>query len=291
MSLTLKLPRQFDRRTMYGVIEGAINAQRQPRAKVINFDLSALNFIQPDGVTAFCNLIELLRLEGVHGDLINYNVRRPAIAYLDECGIFEAYSGGALRSPSRTTMIPCKAIATDRSHGWLDLTVFPWLANALHVETLALADLKVSVKEAFHNIEDHSTQKLGCMHTQYFPNLNKISISVSDFGIGIPASIRRRYEVESDHHAIRLALNEGVSAGTGHNNLGAGLDTLIRNVTGRHRGTVAIHSNYGQLVCVPAGSWLRRTGRPAPGLYPGTLISIELRTDTIEEQQREDLQW
>jgi hypothetical protein len=161
MPLTLMLPSQFNRRTMYGVIEGAIDAERQPRDRIINFDLSGLSFIQPDGVTAFCNLIELLKLNGVHGDLINYDVEKRAIAYLDECGVFEAYSGGALRVPSRSTMIPCKAITTAESHSWLDLTVFPWLAHVLQVETLALSDFKVSVKEVFHNIEDHSTQHLG----------------------------------------------------------------------------------------------------------------------------------
>jgi hypothetical protein len=59
-----------------------------------------------------------------------------------------------------------------------------------------------------------------------------------------------------------LAVQEGISSKSGGHNKGAGLTYLIDNVVNLVR-----------------------------GFYPGTLISIGLRTDRIERAEREDMRW
>jgi hypothetical protein len=91
-----------------------------------------------------------------------------------------------------------------------------------------------------------------------------------------------------DHQAILLASKEGFSTKQGGRNLGAGLAILIDNVVDRNGGEVQIYANRGVLIC--AGT--QRIHYEATAFYPGTLVNIALRTDTIELiPDREDLQW
>jgi anti-sigma regulatory factor (Ser/Thr protein kinase) len=173
------------------------------------------------------------------------------------------------------------------------LEVFPWLAKRLQVSTASLAEFKTCIREIFNNIEDHSTERIGCAHIQWFPNEQRIRMSVSDFGIGIPSEIRRVYPDKDDGEAIALAIQEGISSKRGGRNRGAGLSYLVDNVVRRNQGQLRIFSNHGQLTCSPTEHSVETNTRLSPGYYPGTLISILLRTDRIEpvEEDRESLEW
>jgi anti-sigma regulatory factor (Ser/Thr protein kinase) len=295
MPITVRLPRQFSRQSMYGLIEAAIAIDGTPRGAVIDFDFSGLEFITPDGVTALCNLIEYLKANGVGSSFVGYEGLGAAIRYLDDCGIFNRYTGNALRvgCTGRATTIPYAVVSPEESHAHLDFTVSPWLAAALAVTEESLSAFRASIRELFTNIQDHSTQNIGGMHIQHFPNRNIVSISVSDFGIGIPAAIRTRFEIEGDADAINHALIEGVSTRDPPRHSGAGLAYLVRSVAGGNRGHVNIYSNGGQVVCFPGRDGPRYIARDAPGDYPGTLVALDLRTDTIRDigQEREDLEW
>src|SRR5450830_1744934 len=126
---------------------------------------------------------------------------------MDDCGFFRLYSGDPLRlfAATRSTTMPLQKIACVSAHGWLDQIAFPWLAEKLDTTTASIAEFKTCVREIFNNIQDHSTEEIGCMHIQYFPQDKRIRISVSDFGIGIPKEIGRAYQVPNDAAAISLA--------------------------------------------------------------------------------------
>jgi anti-sigma regulatory factor (Ser/Thr protein kinase) len=66
----------------------------------------------------------------------------------------------------------------------------------------SLAEVKNCIREVFSNIQDHSTENIGCVHVQWFPGGGHVHFSISDFGIGIPAEIARAYNVKSDAHAL-----------------------------------------------------------------------------------------
>lgn len=293
MPITIGLPRFFNRRTMYAFINSAIDIAGNPRDSVIDFDFLELEFIEPDGVTALCNLIGLLRAKGVQGRFRGHDRQAASIRYLDDCGIFNMCIGRELRPgrENRATTMPYKLVPSGQVHGYLDITVSPWLANALGVSEGSLADFRASIRELFTNIEDHSTQNIGGMHIQYFPNRNIISVSVSDFGIGIPSAINNRFSFGRDCNAIRYALNEGVSTRSPPRHSGAGLAYLVDYVTCGNRGHVTIYSNKGQVVCFPGRGGANFVERDAPGFYPGTLVALDLRTDTIGERETEDLEW
>ena len=79
---------------------------------------------------------------------------------------------------------------------------------------------------------------------------------------------------------------------------GAGLPTLIKYVTQNNGGNVLIASGVGQLSAAPTPKGLhpfKITTRTVDGFYPGTLVRVILRTDTLElaagDAKVEPFQW
>tara|TARA_R110000782_G_scaffold152545_3_gene245127 strand:- start:1369 stop:2259 length:891 start_codon:yes stop_codon:yes gene_type:complete len=289
------LPSRFNATTALGVIDALLDEQRRPKANEVVFDFGELEWITPTGVTCFSNLIEWLMSQGVECQFQDFLPITEVCRYLDDSGFFEIYLGARIisRSQVRNTTVPLKRVRHSESHAFLDLELLPWMMGRLNMNRASLADIQTSIQEIFNNILDHSTQQIGCVYGQHFPHKNIISFAVADFGIGIPAAMARIGSYADDGAAILEASKEGVTSQGSARNMGAGLDILIRNVVGRNRGNLTIRSSHGRLLCRPNYQGVIKTSDAFSGFYPGTLIDIELRTDTIErvEDTREDLEW
>ena len=167
------------------------------------------------------------------------------------------------------------------------------MASVLGVDEEALAETRTCIKEIFNNIIDHSEEQIGCVHMQWFPNKHRMEITISDFGCGIPVSLAKRMAFDNDVDAVVAATTEGVTSKSMPGNYGAGLGVLVDYVVIGNRGTVDIRSATGAVHCSPAGGRVRKTPFVGRGFYPGTLIHISMRTDSLAEQtsEREDLKW
>jgi glucose-6-phosphate-specific signal transduction histidine kinase len=184
------------------------------------------------------------------------------------------------------TLIP------DFPNGLLETSFSPWMCRHLNVSHGALASIRTCIKEIFNNIIDHSEQDTGFIHAQYYPVNKIIYITVSDFGKGIPTTIKERFGDMTDQAAIFMASQEGVTAKSQPNNMGAGLNYLIDRVTGCY-GSVRIHSLGGNLNCFRDRKGTYRKPAFGNGNYPGTLIDISLDTRLFEgdEEERVDFEW
>lgn len=152
--------------------------------------------------------------------------------------------------------------------------------------------MRTCIKELFNNIHDHSTLSTGFVHVQHYPNNKQVRITVSDFGRGIPSTIRSRFGAMRDDAAILMATEEGVTAKSQPNNMGAGLAYLIDRITGCD-GKVRIHSLSGNLYCFRDMNGQRKVANQGNGSYPGTLIDISLDTRLFvpDEEERIDIEW
>lgn len=143
--------------------------------------------------------------------------------------------------------------------------MMPWIGRSVGMTTESLASIRVSLEEVLHNVRDHSGVDIGCTFAQHFPKKNRIQIAISDFGKGIPTVIRNKIPETSDSAALRLACQEGFTTQSNVQNRGAGLPTLIKYVTQNNGGNILI------------------TARNTENYYPGTLVRVILRTDTLEQ--------
>jgi len=291
---TVRLPSQFNAGTLYPLISGLLGPNLKPNHQQVYFDFSSLAFIECTGVTVFANMIDWLVRHGVKCGFINHDNGRDASRYLDDCGFFLAYLGQALSAQAvlRETTMPLMKVQHSDSYAWLERTFRPWLSNILGTNPASLYSLSASIKEIFNNIEDHSEQHTGCIHAQWYPKRKRISIGISDIGIGIPRSIGRKYPGYSDGEAILFATTEGVTTKSTLRNYGAGLCVLIDYVVKNNGGRIDIRSGFGWAQCYIDHGKVAKNFNPS-GFYPGTIFNITLRTDRIESliDERESLEW
>ncbi|QTI79027.1 sensor histidine kinase [Roseomonas marmotae] len=292
---TVLLPRNMDATGMYALLRQMFTEAGQPLATAYRLDFSSLRFIEPVGVTSLSNALELALANGCQLALEGAHTESAPIRYLDDSGFFELYGGQPLSpfAQVRETTVPLQRVIHLESHGWLDCNFLPWLASRLNMPMPALASMKMCMQEIFNNIQDHSGRDIGCIYMQHYPNKNEIIISISDFGVGIPGSMKKVQAAGRDAEIIRRACEEGVTSRSTQGNRGIGLDLLIRRVVRTNQGRVYIRSGRGCVSCFPRGEEIGMADFEAIGHYPGTLIEVKLRTDTLvpDEMEREDLEW
>ncbi|NVO05243.1 MAG: hypothetical protein HXX19_04535 [Rhodoferax sp.] len=165
--------------------------------------------------------------------------------------------------------------------------LMPWVSNEVKLSTDTLETIKTCLEEVFHNIEYHSGIEFGCTFSQHFPKKNRIHVAISDFGIGIPTRVRSKLPDLQDAQALKEACKEGFTTKSNVKNRGAGLPNLIRYVVQRNSGTVLIHSGRGYLSASRGPDQPNITSRELDWAYPGTLVHVVLRTDTLEKLERD----
>jgi anti-sigma regulatory factor (Ser/Thr protein kinase) len=269
----------------------------KPSSFEVTLDFGRLNFIDGSGYTVLSNSIEWMLYHGTNVRFINFErVNNFAIQYLDDCGFFYYYGQRYLRVDAkvRSTTLPCMPIEQTKAFGWIESKLSPWLGYIFDANKSRLSSIRTCVKEVINNISDHSTMNTGFVHAQHYPNAKQVKITMSDFGAGIPNTIRNRYGVMPDHEAIIHATKEGITAKSRPNNMGAGLSYLVDTVLG-NRGVVRFHSLSGNLTCLCDTKGKRvYHARSGTGVYPGTLIEIEIDTRLFvgdEDDERGELEW
>ncbi|BBI32663.1 ATP-binding protein [Cohnella abietis] len=286
------LPDQFNRDTMYSFIDEVLNEDALPKSTEFDFDFTRLNFIRPVGVTVLSNLIGRLQK---HGSKVTITYRVPdrrkkfcPIAFLDDSMFFKHYLGSTLDDTAslRPTTRPLANVTYDRSYAYLEESM-SWLAGKLSLTKESLGDIKTCLKEVFNNIKDHSSENIGNIFIQQYPSENTVMVAISDFGVGIPRAVQNSHAGVDDAMALQMAVKEGFTTKSTPRNRGAGLDFLLHNVVKNNKGCVYIHSNHGILRAIHQNDGAVITTKKTSGFYPGTLLEIEFRTDTIEYIEEE----
>lgn len=290
-----KLPRNFNESTMYDLILEVVNKDHTPKHKKIVFDFCDLNFIESSGITVLASTIGLLKSYNVKISFITPNPLTAPCKYLDDSMFFKQYLGSTKSEDAevRPTTVQLQNVSHSESAFWLEEKFVKWLSHRLGVKPKVLSDFQVCMYEIFNNIIDHSGQKHGYIFIQHYPNKHEVFISISDFGMGIVRSLKSKYPDKDEAYIIREAVREGVSSKTIETNLGAGLDTLIKNAVLHNGGIVEIFSNGAGIICKKYKNNVNYNEFQANGYYPGTQLVIKLRTDTImsEEETEEDFIW
>ena len=295
MTKTIILPQAFRLNAIDRFAAEVVAPDGKPSDSSYVLDFSRLDFIDGSGYTVLSNTIEWLRYHGASVYFKNViELQREGIRYLDGCGFFERYLGKKIIRDSRckNTTLPCTPVEFAKVFSWIEHELSPWLSYALNTSHASLSGVRTCVKELFNNISDHAAVHTGFVHAQHYPNIREVKITVSDFGVGIPTTIRRRFGKMTDSEAIRMSAEEGITSQSRPNNMGAGLNFLIDCVTGND-GSVLIHSLSGSLKCFRDKGRQRRQTANWRSSYPGTLVDIALDTRLFvgDDDERGEVEW
>ncbi|MCD5029241.1 ATP-binding protein [Enterococcus asini] len=299
MPIEITMPKKLTLLTTQSLISRIATHDLQPLDKNMTFDLTPTEWIDPSGMSMLFNLgMWLTEFQDTN---ISFRLNRAgtyghrsAMAYLEDSGFFEVffeedYIINKNHKPRNTTL-PIKAINVSSSIHWNEQTLRQWLQKCTgrYVE---FSSIKVGVDEIFNNIRDHSHKNIGCVFGQYTPRNNRLVISLSDFGIGIPTAMRKKYGDFPDIDLVKMAFEEGVSTESSPGNRGAGLPNIVRCLTNNGVGTVRLVTNHAKIRI--------ENGKITSALeikdyYPGTFYEVEVNIDNpalFEGEEEEEFDW
>ncbi|MFI2132925.1 ATP-binding protein [Lysinibacillus fusiformis] len=299
--MRIDIPRELDRDSINSLMINVLDKDKHPLYKKVDLDFRTLKFIHPAGVVALDNMIAWLDKRGVEVIFtyyVNITNRNHPIKYLDDSGFFKKHIGKSLVEDValRSTTIPLLNVAYEESHSWLQNTFTPWLAQQLGVKRATLGNIEMCLGEIFNNIKDHSSENIGCIYAQHFPQKKLLTFCIADFGVGIPYNVKKIIPGCSDSEALLHAIKEGFTTKTSPRNLGAGLYTMIKNIVVNLNGSVHINSGYGILnVYSNKGNLITRAFR-SDGFYPGTFLEFNINTaeverEDLETEEEEEFEW
>lgn len=298
--MKLNLPRDLDRTSINGLMINVLDSSKKPLHKKVEIDFTTLKFIQPAGVVALDNMIAWLSKRQVDVSFTYYKNMKDkhnSTKYLDDSGFFKKHLGETLvdNATLRSTTIPLQNVTYEQSHSWLQFTFTPWLATQLGVKKATLGNIEMCLGEIFNNIKDHSSENIGCIYAQHFPQKKLLTFCIADFGVGIPYNIRKIVPDCSDSEALMHAIKEGFTTKTSPRNLGAGLYTMIKNVVIGLKGSVHINSGYGILDVYSDNGKMRIRTLESNGFYPGTFLEFNIDTAEVEKEdlvtEEEEFEW
>lgn len=123
----------------------------------------------------------------------------------------------------------------------------------------------------------HSKSELGVFVCgQFYPNLNRLDLTISDVGIGIRTNVRRfkRDNKISSIDAIRWAIEEGNTTKTGSQPGGIGL-ALLQDFIKHNQGKIQIISRQGYY---EFGDGVQKFEK-LDSDFSGTTINLEINTN------------
>lgn len=296
----IKLPRQLNKNSIRDVIISFRNyVDSCVTGSEITIDMRGITFIEPAGVIALSNIIQWARKnKNVHVNFIidtsskdSRNIK--AMEYLSDCSFFANFDQADIfKVPRlRQTTLELKEVGTTKIDQWKQSDLMTWLQSRTG-RINEFSSICVAIDEIFNNISDHSQEHIGSIFGQHYPNRDRIIIAVSDFGIGIPASIKRKFELDlPDNKLIEHALEEGISSQSVPQNRGAGLSNIMKTLTRNNIGEVTIVSNCGKVVIID-NKVVESTSFEES--YPGTFF--ELIIDVSNEhlydlEEEEEFEW
>lgn len=295
---TIQLPSTLCGSTLAKLAGDLVDGCPNGLPKTITFDFSKLRFIEPAGVAFFNNLILWLHYQETHAMFMGHTHVTPSIKFLDDSLFFEQHLGKKLLpvSAPRSTTRPLEKISNDKIHSWLELNLIPWMSSKTGIRQSKLQRFRTCVSEIFNNIQDHTKYDLGSIFVQFYPKKNIIRIAISDFGNGIPESVRKRAGGLTDHEAIIQAVQIGFTTKSKPTNQGMGLNILIETIVGNNIGRVTIYSLGGSVLFYNLGPRSYGTIPAHYGFAPGTTFDIEIDTEAIKSlddgmDEEEDLEW
>lgn len=146
------------------------------------------------------------------------------------------------REPSGR-FIPLLRITTSQELSMFITEMIP----LLHLEAEPAKTIGYIVSGLARNVLEHAQATNGAfLCAQYYKKSNSIRVGIADTGVGIKATIRQAYPVETDLEAIRWALKPGITGTTRREtgteqNAGAGL-FLIKSIASVNRDFFVVYS-------------------------------------------------
>ncbi|HEV7395519.1 MAG TPA: ATP-binding protein [Pyrinomonadaceae bacterium] len=250
--------------------------QAKAAKESIEFDFSSCKFLSQRGVAFLGGLARLLE----HNEK-TVNFSWPSIKHsirmnLNQNGFCSGF--GKSIAPWQGNSVPYREDRYLDKDSLVSYLADDWLGRDwVHLSNGLRNAVASKVSEIYVNAFEHSLSPIGVFSCgQHYPNRRMVSLTVVDFGIGIPQKVRsyRGLPGIPAGTAVEWAFKRGTTTRTDGSGGGLGLDLLKQLVT-LNGGSLTVLSQDGWAVILNRGEkYLSRQH-----CFEGTMITITLRCD------------
>ena len=242
----------------------------------ITIDFHYCEFLGHTGVAFLGGLAHLIQARGGRVNF-NWDSLQPNIRMnLAQNGFLYHFSYGS--SPWDGNSIPYHSDLQHDATALGDYLRYKWLGKGwVNISAGLQEAITGQVSEIYLNAFDHSQSQIGVFSCgQHYPKLRMLHLTVIDFGIGIPTSVRSLPENASftTSEALFWAFQSGNTTKQNDISRGLGLNLLQEFVIKNH-GNLMIFSNDGYVTIDDNG--VRYENKDIN--FSGTLVNIALRCD------------
>lgn len=220
----IHLPRNLD-------LDGIIALERQLRTAPLDddyrFDFGTLQFTSPFGLVLASTLLRRWRSNRPQAQCVAEGAN--PYGYAAHMGFFKAFGVNAGNAPGEaigsSTYVPLTEISTqslyaaagnhyEEVQSAIERKAAELSEVLTQTEAGALRDtLTYSIREVLRNSVEHSRSSKLWFAAQYWPTRGLVDVAIADEGVGIRKTLSRNphLSIESDGHALSLALLPGIS--------------------------------------------------------------------------------
>lgn len=306
------IPSNMDIGDVAYFFEYVLNLINETQPTAICFDFTKLAFIKPAGVVTLWNIVDYIfsnyrniEIYYTIPDGYQLNPRGfPCVDYLDDSLFFEKVMGKRQHQASRprSTTNGLEKLQPGNYNLMYIQNTISWLKGNVSLRKKSFGVLETALGEVFNNINNHSQSNIGgCAFAQHYPRNNEIAFCIADAGVGIPNKIRTKYTTDhlgkplvNDSDVIKFATRAKVTTESTPGNRGMGFDNLL-TIMNLNKGSMTVVSGRGKLTYDYNTSTITSPDKIITSddkyYYPGTLIMLKFKTDTLDIDEEEDLEW
>jgi hypothetical protein len=254
-------------------IDDRLTAGIAPRVVV---DFSPCRFLQQNAVILLGGMARAVISRGGTVRFL-WDTLEPAVRLnLSKNGFLSAF-GQRVRVEQGNT-IPYREHGKPQKDEVIDYLRKEWLKpRYLNLSPQLRDALAGNLWEIYANADEHSSSPIGVISCgQFYPVVGKLKLTIVDFGIGIPQSIREFFgrPIRADR-ALMWAFKPGTTTKT---DIGRGLGlSLVKDLVMANKGRLEVFSNEGHFRLDGAGEVYQERR----GSFSGTIITVELCRDNI----------
>lgn len=242
----------------------------------VTFDFSQCHFLRPNAVAFLGGLIRFLESCGSQVTLSEGTLRHKIRANLQQNGFL--YIFGDNREPWQGNSVPYREDREQNKDELVDYLQNQWLGRDwVHIGQHLQGLIVSTVWEIYANAFEHGKTEIGVFSCgQHYPQLNKLKLTVVDFGIGIPHNVRDflgKADLAADE-ALKWAFQPGTTTRRGDVTGGIGLDCL-KSFVKQNKGKLEIFSHDGYVTINES----EETYTKREIFFEGTLVNITLQCD------------
>ena len=257
----------------------------------LTLNFSYCNFLQSHGVAFLAGLVTLVKSRGGTVEIDLDSIREKVRANLNQNN-FLAFCGMDTIPRSGNSVPLRHDYEAVNNLDFLNYLKQKWIRKYwMNCSDNLLSAISNAVLELHLNASEHSHSSIGAFTCgQRYPNMNKLQLTLVDFGVGIPYNVREYFNVQAipAQAALSWAFQRGHSTRRIHIPQGLGLFGLSDFVK-KNSGDIFICSEGCYGVINKNGS----SFKAEPDIsFKGTIVTITLNCDeqfyTLEEEEQEE---